>query len=546
MTVLTDSSPSTPAFSRSGSPSTRSSATSLAESDTPSAHAGEIQVETLVIGAGPTGLGAATRLDQLGRDFLIVDSAPAPGGLASTDITPEGFYFDVGGHVIFSHYAYFDDALDRALPNEDDWSTHQRVSYVRSAGQWVPYPYQNNVSQLPLDLRVKCVDGLIEAAEQRALNPAYKPQNFDEWIVRNMGTGIADLFMRPYNFKVWGTPTTKMQCKWLGERVAAPNVRTVVRNALTMQTAGNWGPNATFRFPTRGGTGGIWSAVSEQLPSKNFRLGQESGSVNKVYANEKVVEMSDGTRIRYDNLVSTMGLDGLLDRLHVGPNASRALEGMQVAVKQGLVYSSTIILGIGIRGSRPERIGDKCWLYFPEDDAPFYRATIFSNYSPYNTPSESSQLPTIRKADPSLSFDGNSAKEGPYWSLMLEVCQSGEKPVDLDTLMEDTIRGAVSTELMMPEDEIVSLYERRFDHGYPTPSLGRDAALASILPTLRDEYNIRSRGRFGSWKYECGNQDHSFMLGVEAVDNALFGTPEMTLHETDWVNGRPNVERRLK
>jgi protoporphyrinogen oxidase len=49
-----------------------------------------------------TGLGAATRLEQLGRDYLIVDAADAPGGLASTDVTHEGFLFDVGGHVIFS------------------------------------------------------------------------------------------------------------------------------------------------------------------------------------------------------------------------------------------------------------------------------------------------------------------------------------------------------------------------------------------------------------------------------------------------------------
>lgn len=99
-------------------------------------------------------------------------------------------------------------------------------------------------------------------------------------------------------------------------------------------------------------------------------------------------------------------------------------------------------------------------------------------------------------------------------------------------------------------------------HISPTPSLGRDAALAGILPKLR-ERDVWSRGRFGSWRYECGNQDHSvsyrsvslsrrmdterqFMLGVEAVDNALFGTPEMTLHETDWVNGRRNTERRYR
>ncbi len=35
-----------------------------------------------------------------------------------------------------------------------------------------------------------------------------KPKNFDEWIVRYMGVGIANLFMRPYNFKVWAFPTT--------------------------------------------------------------------------------------------------------------------------------------------------------------------------------------------------------------------------------------------------------------------------------------------------------------------------------------------------
>ena len=29
-----------------------------------------------------------------------------------------------------------------------------------------------------------------------------KPKDFDEWIMRVMGAGIADLFMRPYNFKV--------------------------------------------------------------------------------------------------------------------------------------------------------------------------------------------------------------------------------------------------------------------------------------------------------------------------------------------------------
>lgn len=117
--------------------------------------------------------------------------------------------YDVGGHVIFSHYKYFDDCINEALPRTEDWYTHQRISYVRCKNNWVPYPFQNNISMLPKEEQVRCMDGLIDAAlEGRVANT--KPQTFDEHIMRTMGAGIADIFMRPYNFKVWAVPTTKV------------------------------------------------------------------------------------------------------------------------------------------------------------------------------------------------------------------------------------------------------------------------------------------------------------------------------------------------
>ncbi|KAF1985459.1 UDP-galactopyranose mutase [Aulographum hederae CBS 113979] len=493
----------------------------------------ELNVDVLVIGAGPTGLGAAKRLNQLdGPSWMIVDSNEIPGGLASTDVTPEGFLYDVGGHVIFSHYKYFDDCIDEALPNETDWFTHQRISYVRCKNLWVPYPFQNNISMLPQEDQVDCMNGMIDAALEARVSGT-KPQNFDEWIVRMMGEGIANLFMRPYNFKVWAVPTTKMQCAWLGERVAAPDLKSVTKNVILKKAAGGWGPNATFRFPAKDGTGGIWIAVADTLPKENKRFGKDN-TVEKVDADAKKVTFKNGTTVKYEKLINTMAVDALVEKME---------DQELVKLSKDLFYSSTHVIGVGIRGERPERIGDKCWLYFPEDDCPFYRATIFSNYSPNNQPDQSKLLPTLYLADGSEAPSDNPSY-GPYWSIMLEVSESSMKPTDNENMLRDCIKGLINTDMLKPNDEIVSTYHRRFDHGYPTPSLEREGVLKQLLPKLQAK-DIYSRGRFGSWRYEVGNQDHSFMLGVEAADHIVNGAVELTLNYPDFVNGRKNEERRL-
>ena len=58
-----------------------------------------------------------------------------------------------------------------------------------------------------------------------------------------------------------------------------------------------------------------------------------------------------------------------------------------------MLCSTSHIVGIGLRGKCPH--GLKCWLYFPEDDCPFYRTTVFSHYADENTPGPDKKLPTI-------------------------------------------------------------------------------------------------------------------------------------------------------
>jgi len=282
-----------------------------------------------------------------------------------------------------------------------------------------------------------------------------------------------------------------------------------------------------FRFPAEGGTGAIWKKVAALLPAEKQKY---NTTVTQIDPANKILTLNDGSKLQYNTLLSTIPLDITLTWLGRKDLADR------------LTYSSTHIIGLGLRGESPH--DNKCWMYYPEDDCPYYRCTVFSHYAVKNAPAPDVALPTLRHGNASLPVADKSARGGPYWSLMFEVSESKEfKPVNLDTIVEETIQGAINTNMITSTDEIVSVYYRRIEHGYPTPSLDRDAALNVSLPWLQKQ-GIWSRGRFGSYKYEVANQDHSCMIGVEAVDNILYGTKEFTLLFPSLTNegGAKNTE----
>lgn len=141
-----------------------------------------------------------------------------------------------------------------------------------------------------------------------------------------------------------------MQCSWMGERVAQPDVKTATSNVLRKKVAGNWGPNATFRFPAKNGTGGIWSSVASTLPKNKLNF---QHVVERVDEDKKVVTFQDGTTVRYNNLITTMPLDTLASKLN-DKAASQTC--------QELFYSTTHVVCIGVRGTPPAHVGDTCWV----------------------------------------------------------------------------------------------------------------------------------------------------------------------------------------
>ena len=441
-----------------------------------------------ILGAGPTGLAAAYRLQELGyRNFRVYETRDKVGGLASSERSPNGFTYDIGGHVLFSHYKYFDALFDKLMG--DDYQELVREAWVWMCGRFVPYPLQNNIRNLPKEVVLECVLGLVDA--QRTPLELDKIENFEQLIMKQFGAGLAKYFMMPYNFKVWAHPPRMMNKEWIGERVALPSLERVLGNVILNRDDAGWGPNNTFKYPRFGGTGGLFERI---VPYIKEHLALEASAV-AVDTGRKVVRFADGREESYDVLMSTLPMDKFVALTTDAPDHIRD-------ESKRLRHSGSFIVGVGV--DRPADTS-KCWMYFPEGDAPFYRVTYLSNYSPEVVPDHTRQH-----------------------SLLAEISHSEFKPEDRNSIVQQTLEGMVSTRLLTEEDvqsRLADTFVIERDYTYPTPSLERDGVLRTVHPWLHEQ-GIYSRGRFGAWRYEVGNMDHSVAQGVEWANRVVLGEVE--------------------
>lgn len=435
----------------------------------------------LIIGAGPAGLGCGLKLEESGRgDWLIYEKKPGVGGLSASFTDENGFVWDLGGHVLFSGNARFNRLFDELM--DGDYLEHQREAWIRHGGRWIPYPFQNNIQSLPARELADCVRGLVAA---RRRGDSRDIDNFRDWIDVTFGEGIARRFMHPYNRKVWAYPLENMSKEWIAERVSVPGLGRILKNALLRAPDAGWGPNNVFRFPGRGGTGEIFRRMAERMEGKVV-LGNGVVSIDP---RTRTVRTSDGAEDSYDVIVNTSPLDEVVPMIAGAPEEARN-------AALGLKSNSVIVVGVGL-----EKPGasTRCWMYSADPAVPFYRVTNFSHYSPNNVP---------------------GGDVGRYSSLMCEIAYRGDG-MSAEYAVERTLRGLRATGLMERGDEPASLYTTVLEKAYPIPTRDRNARLSAVQEYLSG-LGIHSIGRFGAWRYEEGNMDHSVMMGFRAAE-ALTG-----------------------
>ena len=430
--------------------------------------------KTVVLGAGPAGLGAGHRLHNDGyASWKIFEASGRVGGLSSSRLDKNGFTWDLGGHVLFSKSKFFNSLVEKTLG--DEALVHRRESYIKMNGRLVPFPLQYNIHRLPKRVTQACLAGLVEISRN---GNEITPENFEQWIPARLGNGIAKHFMLPYNNKLWSYPLSDMGFGWVGERVALPPIADVKRAIKTGRDQTGWGVNADFRFPLRGGTGGLMDGFAREFVEK-IEFGHEAV---KIDPKSKTVTFKNGKSVGYKKLITTMPLDHLIKNVIANPPQEVVRAAME------LRYNSGWIVGIGINRKIK---GSRCWVYFPDKSFPFYRVTYFHNYSPYNVPSPGSQA-----------------------SFLCETSFNPSEKVTGSSVLERTINGLVRARFIR-EDELknsASQWKIKIERLYPIPLKNRDAALRVINAYLK-KHDIKSVGRFGGWRYEIGNVDHSFLAG---------------------------------
>jgi protoporphyrinogen oxidase len=407
----------------------------------------------LIIGAGLAGLSTAFHLG--GRPYRIVEKEKEPGGLCRS-YRLDGFTFDMTGHLLHFRKPEIKALIEQLLP--DELEKHIRRSYIYSHRTYTEYPFQVNTYGLPPEVVRDCLLGFIATLTKRARRSNEAP-SFHDWIMDNLGEGMAKHFMVPFNEKLWQVPLGELTSDWVSWLVPKPELKDVVNGALGIKDKA-FGYNASFLYPARGGI--------QTLPDALFSRVRDvvcSNELMEVNTRRRRATFQDGRTEQYETLVSTIPIPELVRRCTDLPKPI-----CEAAAELRCVSVYSINLGVA-----REKICDKHWIYFPEPEFPFYRAGFPMNFSPRLGPAGCS-------------------------SLYVEISHQPTDIMPPNLLLKRVRQGLEQAGIFRPGEEVRVADIRDIRYAYVLFDQHRSRTLPKILEEL-ERRGIHSIGRYGRWEH---------------------------------------------
>lgn len=301
----------------------------------------------IILGAGITGISYAAFCGH--DDFLIIEKEPEIGGYCRTT-KRNGFVWDYSGH--FFHFQ--DEQIRDWVLSRMDVSHLVKVkksTRIYYKGEFVDYPFQKNIHQLPKEELIDC---LYDLFSERPTEYA----TFKEMLHAKFGKSIADKFLIPYNEKLYACDLDTLDHGAMGRFFPYAEKEEIIRN---FKKGNNSSYNDSFLYP-EGGAIEYVQSIASQIDEDRILPNAE---VVRIDREKKLVCLKDGRELRFDRLISTVPLPQLLRML--GNDDPKN------------IYSSNKVLVFNLGFDQKGKNTVDHWIYFPDKQFVFYRVGFYDN-----------------------------------------------------------------------------------------------------------------------------------------------------------------------
>lgn len=445
----------------------------------------------VILGAGFAGLAAALDLLKKGYDVSIIDKESYVGGLCTT-FQNKGFYFDVGGHRLYTKSEQIFNFLNDLL-GKDAFIERKRISRIYLKGHFFEYPLK--LMNVIFNQSLKTVlsigrDFIIIQFKSIFNKEKNNKENFESWVVSRFGKTLYTIYFKEYTEKVWKEDPQNLHKELAERRISFTHLKEVVNKLLGFSKGETPRTYITELYYPKHGIGDVAEGFKKAILSLGgkFYLETDIKEVLKDtrgYATHISCKSShyESFKLECDYLLSTIPIISFIKYLRSGNFIK-----LEKKVEDQIRYQGIICLYLMV--NKILSFSDT-WLYIPEQKYIIFRIVNFTNWSPYMSPENKT-------------------------SLCLEISVNHNSIIDYDMIYDEAIRNLEELDLLKKEN-IEGHFFKEFKHAYPVYTTNYKSILSEMDESLKSLNNILTFGRQGAFNYTT--MDNTLRVGFEVANH---------------------------